>query len=116
MRCSTPRPVNFHPGEATATIHRPHLIGAIIAKARAAHVPLDPNTDRHILDAAILAGLIRSSDRDDLDHLLAQPKHRHTLGRLVADLDAKPAVSAGERDSAVRGLSLLRRRLGRAGQ
>jgi hypothetical protein len=108
------RPVRARLGEVEATVYRPHLVGALIAKARAAGNPFDPRPARHLLDAAILISLLSRDDRPDLTALTAQTKHRTTLATLLGSMERQPVAWASQRSEALAGLKTLQQAVSRA--
>jgi len=52
-------------GDRVGSIPRPTLLGAIIGKASAYTVTLDPNRDRHLGDLVVLASMLRPRDVRD---------------------------------------------------
>ncbi|HEY8721795.1 hypothetical protein [Pengzhenrongella sp.] len=70
----------------TGIVRRPNLLGALVAKAAAYTVTLDPARDRHIADFAVLATLLRPDDPMDT----ATSRDREHLGNILAATDAAP--------------------------
>ena len=62
-----------------ARLWRPNLLGALVGKAAALSITVDPNPQRHLADFVTLLGLVRA--RDDFSSLT--PRDCHHLGRAV---------------------------------
>jgi len=62
-----------------ARLWRPNLLGALVGKAAALSITVDPNPQRHLADFVTLLGLVRA--RDDLSSLTKRDAHH--LGRAV---------------------------------
>lgn len=66
-----------------AQIWRPNLLGALVLKAAAYTVPLDPAVKRHLIDFAVLSTLVTRGDR--LATAMT-PKDRRRLGNAIGAL------------------------------
>jgi hypothetical protein len=94
-------------GERTGTVRRPSLLGALVAKAAANTVVLDPARRRHLLDFLVLTTLIEADDRVQE----ANERDRRYLQAMVAAIaaDRRAVLSVtGAED----GIYLLRLALG----
>lgn len=60
---SRSEPVTVDVGGAFGAVRRPNMAGALVAKAAAFSVPNDPARQRHLIDLAVLAAMIRAPDR-----------------------------------------------------
>lgn len=76
-------------GRAGAIL-RPTLLGALIAKASARTVTLDRRRDRHLVDFAVLAMLLRPSDI--ADDLPLDRRERRRLLSMIGDMRVHPLV------------------------
>lgn len=78
------------------TIRRPSRLGALVGKAAAIRIAVDPGSARHVHDAAVLATLVRPEDavhtagRRDREHL------DNMLGRMVTDTSWRSVDGAAE--------------------
>jgi hypothetical protein len=88
------------------TVHRPHLVGALVMKA-AAHTTADAGRARHRLDFVTLAALV---GRDDFRTVQLTNKDRKRLGDMLAACEADPL--ALEPGHAASSLQRLRRAAG----
>jgi hypothetical protein len=88
-------------------VPRPSLVGALIMKAAAHTVPVDPNRGRHRSDFATLASLVAASDF--VDETLSK-KERHYLRDMVEATRADRSVM-GNRPDADDGLIRVGRRI-----
>jgi hypothetical protein len=71
-------------GGRAGTVRRPNLLGALVAKAAAHTVSLDPARRRHVIDFAVLSTLIRRSD----DIASAGTRDRRYLEPMIRELAA----------------------------
>lgn len=78
-----------------ADVPRPHLAGALLAKARAFEVTRERDRERHLLDAVVLASMLERRDRADVAAILAAPKRRRTLSDLLTAMSQRHEVWAG---------------------
>jgi len=88
-------------------VRRPSLVGALIMKAAAHTVPVDPHRGRHRSDFATLAALVAASDF--ADERLSK-KERHYLRDIVDATRADRSVM-GSRPNADDGLIRVERRI-----
>ncbi|MGW6132466.1 hypothetical protein ACWFNE_20765 [Cellulomonas sp. NPDC055163] len=90
-------------------VRRPNLLGALVAKAAANTVALDPRRGRHLSDFAVLATLLRPDDA----LASAGPRDRHYLDGMLAAMaeDRRPWARV---DGAEEGLDRLKLALGAA--
>lgn len=72
-------PVDVLVGGREARLWRPSLLGALVGKAAALSITVDPNSRRHLVDFVTLLGLVRA--REDFASL--NPRDRHHLERAV---------------------------------
>jgi len=87
----------------TGTVHRPKLLGSLVAKAAAHTVSMDRVRGRHVTDFVVLASLIRRSDAVGT----ATRRDRQYLTRMltVVAADSRPWQAI---DGALEGLDRLR--------
>ena len=96
-------------GGRAGTVRRPDLLGALVAKAAANTVTLDPRRGRHLSDFAVLSTLLRPDDAVSS----AGPRDRHYLGAMLAAM-AENRRSWARVDGAEEGLDRLSLALGAA--
>lgn len=71
---------------------RPSLVGALVGKAAALEIPVDPGRDRHVSDFATLASLI--DDPIGL-RVLVKPKDKARVARMIAKADSERSTWQG---------------------
>lgn len=77
-------------------IRRPSLLGALVGKAAAIRIAVDPGSARHVHDFAVLATLVRP---DDAVHTAGRRDREHLgnmLGRMVADTSWRSVDGAAD--------------------
>lgn len=89
--------------ERTGTVRRPHLLGALVAKAAANTVALDPRRGRHLADFAALTTLLHPDD----DIASAGKRDREYLDNMLEAMTQDPRPWAGV-PGAADGLARLR--------
>ena len=100
-------PVLVEVGEASGTVWRPSMIGALVAKA-AAYGVSDSARDRHLVDFAILASMVTRSD-GIADHVTQ--RDRQHLRPMLSALGAHRSLWAMV-DGAERGIDVVGRAVG----
>jgi hypothetical protein len=93
--------------DRVGTVRRPDLLGALVAKAAAHTVPLDPGRARHITDFLVLSSLISPRDRIDRATTRDRTYLHGMLGAVARDRRSLLQVEGGED-----GVQLLRLALG----
>lgn len=100
-------PVLVEIGEASGTVWRPSMIGALVAKAAAYSVP-DAARDRHLVDFAVLASMVSRSD-GIADHVTQ--RDRQYLRPMLSALGENRSLWAMV-DGAERGIDVVGRVVG----
>lgn len=71
---------------------RPSLLGALVGKAAALEIPVDPGRERHVIDFATLASLIV----DPIGmRALVKPKDKTRVARMIAKADSERSAWQG---------------------
>ena len=92
---SPSRPTEVEVGDRQGSVRRPTLLGALVGKAAAIRIAVDPGAARHVVDFAVLTTLIRPGDavhtagRRDREHL------GNMLGRMVDETSWRFVDGAG---------------------
>jgi hypothetical protein len=94
--------VSVQVNDRHAVVNRPHLLGAIFIKSAALQNPLDPNSERHLLDLSVLASMFTSADAmEEIDD-----KSIALINSAIGRIKSEPAVLA-QVSGSVEGLERL---------